>query len=123
MPANFATEGTYTPDNLFNGNADLLLAKKVIIISGQNLTRGAVLGKITTGGKYNLSLSTASDGSQTPDAILAETADASGGDTSALAYTRGDFLTNALTLGASHTVASITEGLRAKGINLLTAIG
>ncbi len=123
MPATFATEGTYTPDNLIAGNAELLLAKKAIIISGQNLTRGAVLGKITTGGKYNLSLSTASDGSQTPDAILAETTDASAGDVSALVYTRGDFLTNALTLGASHTVASITEGLRTKGINLLTAIG
>ena len=120
--ASFATEGTYTPDSLIAGNADLLVARKVTIISGQNLARGSVLGKITASGKYNLSLSGASDGSQTPDLILGEAADASAGDVTALAYARGDFLTTALTLGASHTVASITEGLRAKGITLLTAV-
>ena len=39
-----------------------------------------------------------------------------------LAYERGDFNAGALTLGTGHTVASIREGLRAKGITLLTAI-
>ena len=121
MAASFKTEGTYTPDNLIAGNSDLLIARKVTISSGQNLTRGAVLGK-KSDGEYILSLSTASDGSQTPDLILAEDCDATLADTPALAYARGDFITNALTLGASHTVASITEGLRAKGITLLAAI-
>lgn len=120
--ASFATEGTYTPDSLIASNADLLVGRKVTILSGQTLVRGSVLGKITTGGKYNLSLSAAVDGSQTPDLILGEAADASGGDTTAMAYARGDFTASALTLGASHTIASIQEGLRAKGITLLTAI-
>jgi len=120
--ATFATEGTYSPDALIAGNSDLLVGRKVTIISGQNLARGSMLGKITASGKYNLSLSGASDGSQTPDLILAEPADASAGDVTALAYARGDFISNALTLGASHTVASITEGLRAKGITLMVAI-
>lgn len=71
-------------------------------------------------GKYKLSASAAVDGSQTPDAILAEDCDASAGDKEALAYFRGDFNTGALTMGAGHTAASITEGLRAKGITLLT---
>lgn len=120
--AEFRTEGTYAPDKLIAGNAHLLVGRKVTIISGQNLTRGAVLGKITASGKYNLSLSGASDGSQTPDLILAENCDATSGDKVALAYARGDFNANALTLGTDHTVASITEGLRAKGITLIPAV-
>lgn len=108
-------------DKLVAGNAHLLVSRQITLISGQNLTRGAVLGKITASGKYNLSLSAASDGSQTPDLILAEDCDASGGDKTALAYERGDFNVNALTLGTAHTAASIKEGLRDKNITLINA--
>lgn len=120
--AKFATEGTYAPDALIAGNAHLLVGRTVTIIAGQNLTRGAVLGKITASGKYNLSLSAAVDGSQTPDLVLAEDCDATAADTQALAYERGDFNANALTLGTAHTVASIRDGLRAKGITILPAV-
>lgn len=119
--ASFASE-TYAPDRLVAGNHHLLIGRSITVVSGQNLVRGAVLGKITTGGKYTLSLSAASDGSQTPDLILAEDCDASAGDKTALAYVRGDFNANALTIGTAHTVDSITEGLRAKGITLIPAL-
>ena len=122
MTANFKTEGTYTPDSLLAGNAHLLVARKVTVLSGQVLPRGAVLGIVTASGKAILSLAAASDGSQTPDLILAEDVDATGADATALAYERGDFNARAITLGTGHTVASIREGLRAKGIALLTAI-
>lgn len=122
LKASFATEGTYTPDQLVAGNAHLLVARTVTVLDGQTLARGAVLGKITAGGKYILSLAAATDGSETPDLILAEDCAASGADKPALAYSRGDFLAQALTLGTGHTVASITEGLRAKGIALLPAV-
>lgn len=122
LQASFATEGTYTPDTLVAGNAHLLVARTVTVLSGQNLVRGAVLGKITASSKYQLSASAAADGSQTPDLVLAEDVDASAADKPALAYARGDFNAGALTLGAGHTVASITEGLRAKGIALLPAV-
>lgn len=122
MTANFQTEGAYTPDSLLAGNAHLLVARKVTVLSGQVLQRGAVLGTITSSGKAILSLATAVDGSQTPDLILAEAVDATGADAPALAYERGDFNAGAITLGTGHTVASIREGLRAKGIALLTAI-
>ena len=122
MTANFKTEGTYTPNSLLAGNAHLLVARKVTVLSGQVLPRGAVLGIITASGKAILSLAAASDGSQTPDLILAEDVDATGADATALAYERGDFNARAITLGTGHTVASIREGLRAKGIALLTAI-
>jgi hypothetical protein len=120
MPASY-TSATAPIEKLIAGNAHLLNARSITLISGQNLVRGAVLGKITASGKYNLSLSAAVDGSQTPDLILAEDCDASGGDKPALAYSRGDFNENALTIGTAHTAASIREGLRAKGIVLIPA--
>ncbi len=122
MHAKFRTEGTHVPDALIAGNAHLLVGRNVTIVSGQNLKRGAVLGKITASGKYALSASGASDGSQTPDLILAQDVDATDADQSAMAYARGDFAASAVTLGTGHTVASVTEGLRAKGITLLPIV-
>lgn len=121
--ATMKTEGTYTPDSLIAGNAHLLIGRKVTIPAGAGfLPRGTVLGKITASGKYTKSASGASDGSQTPDLILAEDVDATSEDVDANAYARGDFNSNALTLGTGHTVASITEGLRAKGVTLIAAL-
>jgi hypothetical protein len=105
-------------DALVAGNPHLLVTRQITLISGQNLGRGAVLGRITASGKYNLSLSAAGDGSQTPDLILAQDTNASAGDRVTIAYERGDFNEAALVLGAAHTAASIREGLRTKGITL-----
>lgn len=122
MKAEFSSD-SFSPDKLLAGNSHLLVTRQITLISGQNLTRGAVLGKITASGKYNLSLSAAGDGSQTPDLILAEDTDASDGDVVTIAYERGDFNQNALTLGTAHTVDSIREGLRDKGITLINVEG
>lgn len=110
------------PDRLVAGDMELI-ARKITLISGQNLLRGAVLGKITASGKYNLSLSAASDGSQTPDLILAEDCDASGGDKPAIAYATGIFAQEALNIGTAHTADSIREGLRGKGIHIIPTAG
>lgn len=90
--------------------------RKVTILSGRSLIAGTVLGKITSGGKYITSLSAAVDGSQTPDFVLAHDCDATSADAEALVYETGTLVGTALTLGASHTIASIREGLRVKGI-------
>lgn len=66
--------------------------------------------------KRKLSTAAATDGSQTPDFVLAQDADASGGDVEAIAYETGQMVGSALTLGAGHTIASIREGLRGKGL-------
>lgn len=121
MTASFSSTSS-AADNLLAGNPHLLIGRKVTIPAGQALKRGAVLGKITASGKYLLSLSASSDGSQTPDLILAEDCDASAADKEALAYARGDFNASGLILGASHTVDSIREGLRAKGIAIFNSI-
>ncbi len=113
---------SFAPDQLLAGDADRLKGRKVTILAGQNLTRGAVLGQVTASGKYVLSAAGATDGSQAPDLILAEPADATAGDITAIAYERGDFNQNALVLGAGHTVASVREGLRGKGIFLFDSV-
>lgn len=114
--AGYAQESAYVPKNLLSGGT--YTTRKVTIISGQNLTAGAVLGKITASSKYNLSLSAAVDGSQTPDFVLAHDCDASAGDKEAIVIetcTAG-LVASALTIGAGHTLASIREGLRVKGL-------
>src|SRR5690606_4495430 len=107
----FATEGTFTPDNLIADDYPLM-TETVTIASGQDLTRGAVLGKVSSSGEYKLSASGAGDGSETPTAILLQDTDASAGALSAPVAISGAFNARALTVGAGHTVASITDGLR-----------
>lgn len=119
--ASFRTDGIYTPDSLLAGNAHLLVSRRITVASGENLKRGCVLGKVTADGKYKASAAAASDGSQTPDLILAEDIDATSGDKTALAYARGDFAASALSFGTGHDAASVTEALRVKGITLLAA--
>lgn len=121
MVASFSSQGTFTPDGIIAGEDDLQ-TRKITLISGQNLKRGAVLGKITAGGKYTLSLSAAEDGSQTASVILAEDADASAGDKSTVAYFGGVFDENALTYGTGHTAVSVRESLRDVGIKLQSSI-
>lgn len=116
------TSTAYSPGRLVANNSLLLNTYKITLISGQNLTRGALLGKITASGKYTLSLSAAADGSQTPDLILADDTDASAGDVVTIAYSRGDFDENAVTFGAGHTAASVRETLRGKGIVLVPSV-
>lgn len=113
--ANFQTEGTFTPDRLVIGRTR---GRKVVIASGAGiLARGTLLGKITASGKYLKSLSAASDGSQLPDAILAEDVDATSADKEAVIFIQGEFDVDAVTFGTGHTAASVDRGLRE--INIL----
>ena len=117
----FTTEGSVVQDKLFDRET---ITRKVIISSAAAaLGRGALLGKITTGGKYILSLSAASDGSQVPDAVLLHDVPDSGSDQEAIVAISGRFNGGALVLGASHTLASIDAGLRDKNIYLETIVG
>lgn len=68
--------------------------------------------------KYKKSLSAATDGSQTPTYVLAQDCDATSADKEAVAYETATVVSSALTLGTGHTIASIREGLRAKGIKI-----
>ena len=92
----FKDQGSYKPCNLVAGEYPRI-ERIVTIAAGADLTKGAVLGRITASGKFALSASASSDGTELPDAILAE---------------------HALELGAGHTLDSIRIPLRAKSIFL-----
>ena len=100
-----ATEN-YTPDRLLGGDSADLVTDQGTIVSGQTLTRGTVLGKIAASGKYTKCVSTASDGSQIPVAILAIDTDASGGDKIAPIYVGGEFNSNFIIFGGTDTAAT-----------------
>jgi len=117
MPAGFSS-ATFNLDGLLIGEHPVT-SRQITLLTGQNLARGAVLGKITATGKYILSLSAAVDGSEVPDAVLAEATDATAADVATPAYFTGGFDESKLVLGTAHTAASIREGLRVKGIHLI----
>lgn len=118
-PGRVAT--TFSNDRLVAGSHPVV-TRSGTLVSGQNLLRGALLGRITTGGKLNLSLSAAGDGSQTPVAILAEDCDASAGDRECLFYEAGEFDASAVIFGTAHTVASTRDALAARSIYLKTTV-
>jgi hypothetical protein len=112
-----SSAGTFTPDELIAGDAKIE-AREGTILSGQNVLRGTVLGKITASGKYVKSLSASVDGSQVPNAILLEDVDATSADKVGAVALSGTFNENSLILGTAHTVASIRDALR--DVNIYT---
>lgn len=120
--ASFSSDA-FVPDKLIASNPNLLVCIPITVLSGQVLTRGALLGRITADGKYVLSLSASSDGSQAPVAVLVDDVDATGGDKAGLAYIRGDFLSAGVTFGTGHTAASVGAALRDLGIFLISSQG
>lgn len=118
MPASgFTNQGTYQPDNLIAGQFPRV-SRVVTILTGANLVAGSVLGKITANSKFKLAASASGDGSQVPDAILAEDCDATAADKQAVVYYAGEFNELALTFGAGITADSARDTLRDKSILL-----
>ena len=113
----FNDEGSITPQNLIAGEFPRV-ARVVTITGDSTLTRGSVLGKIRDNGHYCLSLSTASDGSEQPDAILGQDVDLSQGTAQGLVYLTGEFNPQALTLGNDHTLATIALAFRTRSLFL-----
>ncbi|AMK18706.1 head decoration protein [Sphingobium sp. MI1205] len=108
-------DGTGVIGQAYNGSINFTLADgSTDFVAGDRIP--VVVDYATGSGKYKLSLAAAVDGSETPDMVLAYDCDASGGDTEAIAYETANVVAGALTLGTGHTVASIREGLRLKGI-------
>lgn len=125
MPNLSTTEESYAPSNLFSGSTMPRVDETVTIITGQNLAAGSVLGKITASGKYTLSLSASSDGSQTPVVILSEAVNATAADKKAAVYLTGEFDPTKLTFGTGHSAATATtvDALKDRSIYLKTVVG
>ena len=112
---------TLNYDNLLAGDYPAVTDIRTVV-TGQTLTRGAVLGKITASGKYTLCDSTGADGSEAPVCILAEDCDASGGDLNAAVFLSGAFNEGQLTFGGTVTADDHRDALRDLNIYLKKAV-
>lgn len=112
------TLDTFERDNLFAGGVQPVVTGPIVIASGQNLTRGTVLGIVTATGEGTIVNSAATDGSQTPYAILQEDVDATSEAKAASIYFTGEFNENALTFGGTDTADTHRKKLREIGIFL-----
>ncbi|MFN3261642.1 MAG: head decoration protein [Pikeienuella sp.] len=83
------SEPNYTGDVVLWEEDAFYSRDEAIIISGQNVKIGAVLGQITASGKWTLSAPGASDGSQAPKGVLVHAdVDATGGDAAGVILVR-----------------------------------
>jgi hypothetical protein len=113
----FNDQGQYKPDNLIAG--EFPRVSRYVVVTGKTmLQRGSVLGRITDDNRYQLSTAKATDGSESPEVILAETVDTTHDDQQVLVYLAGEFNTHALHLGEGHTIDSISQPLRLRSIFL-----
>jgi hypothetical protein len=85
--------------------------ENITVVSGQNLVAGAVLGKITSGGKYKAYDDDASDGSQAAAGILCQAVDASGGDKDGAILIRDAEVDGDLLNWGSNDSSEITAGI------------
>lgn len=118
-------EGEFKPDSLVMGPWQ---ARKVKVKGGQGvLKRGTVLGEITADGsdkgKFLVSKTAATDGSQEPDRVLMEDVDTSKGDAETIVAHEGTFDRKSLTIGAGHNFATLDKPFRLRGIKLENPLG
>lgn len=109
---------SYSPDNLEAGHLNKV-TERVQILSGQNLTRGAVLGRVTASDKLVQYASDNDDGSQVPRGILIADVDATSGDTWGDMYVTGEFNENDIGLVSGDTITrAFRQQLKDIGIHL-----
>jgi len=106
----FTNQGETKPDTLLAG--DFPRTSLLATITGGKYERGTILSK--SDGKYTIC-------SDNPEAILAETVDASAEDKQAVIYLTGEFNLSALT--ANTEVSTLIDNLRAKCIFVKTNQG
>ena len=81
----------------------------VTLLAGTDYPVGAVLGRITTGGKYKLSPAAGSDGAQTAAAVLLYAVDATAADAPGVVLVRGPALVSKAALVLDPSVDDATK--------------
>ena len=106
-------------DNLFAGKYPDV-EEGGTLITGQNLTRGTVLGLITASGKLSIFDTANADGTEIPYGVLLESTDATAADEVCPVAVSGKFQIDALTAGGTTdlSIAAVQKLLRA--VNLYT---
>jgi hypothetical protein len=82
------TEGNHAGEFLLSEATGNRSRENVILVSGQDLPAGTVVGKITASGKYAVVSQGASDGTQTAVGVLYDNVDASAADTECVIIAR-----------------------------------
>lgn len=101
----------YVPDQLVSGPLQVV-TDTVTLTGGKLYRRGTVLGVVTASGSYQLSVKTATDGSQVPSAILVDDVDATAGDVQGGVYLMGEFNGHRIITDSSWTANDIKAALR-----------
>lgn len=109
-PLSPATVGVAYNDQI----AFTLTAGATAFVAGDKFT---ITGEQASGA-YKVSVATASDGSQTPRAILADQVDTTAGNANGGVYLSGEFNARAITFDASWTQATLKAALRTSSIFL-----
>lgn len=116
-PASGGPVGAYIDNPLILPGKPVVTAP-VTIAGSQQLKAGSVLGVVTATGKYKLSATNASDGSEVPIAVLGEDLDTSSGDRVFPVIVEGYLNEDALVLGENHTPDTVRLALRKVGIHI-----
>jgi hypothetical protein len=101
---------------------DIVITDSVVLQAGQNLSKGAVLGRVKDTGKYKLSAlkdsdgNNISDGSEVPCAVLLENVDATDVDKNAPVLVLGEVDANELVIDSSWSIETIKPELRKMSI-------
>ena len=81
-------QGRYAGELIVSEGNGRISRETIIVLSGQTLQPGAVLGKVTASGKYKALEPAAVDGSEVAAGILYDRVDASDGDAEGVAIVR-----------------------------------
>lgn len=115
-------QSVFVPDQLLSGPLQVVTDTVTVLKNAAVYKRGTVMGVITASGKYTLSVATASDGSETPSAILADDVDASVTDVSAGVYLMAEVNQNRVIFDASWTLDALKTALRPLSIFLRDSV-
>jgi len=114
---------TLVKDNLLNHDFPYI-TDNFKLITGQNLKRGTLLGKITATGKLKQRIAASTDGSENAHSILVHDADATASELRVVVYLTGGFNSNSIGLDPSDTMdATLKSQLRDKNIYVKKAQG
>ncbi|WP_227720548.1 head decoration protein [Yersinia proxima] len=112
----------FVPDQLVAGPLQLVTDTGVIAQVDFIHMRGTVMGKITASSEYVKSVKTATDGSETPVAILVDNVDTTTAAQRGGVYLMGQFNQNSVIHDDSWTLAELKTALRSYSIFLEDSI-
>lgn len=91
MVAGNTNVGTYTPEELLAGDAEIITEPEVVVSGAGALAQYTVVGKVTASSKLVAHNPAAVDGSEVAYGILTEAVDATAADVNVAVYTGGYF--------------------------------